>query len=95
MTDDQYRDHGAPPLPQGRGRGEYREFRLTNFALQHRTSILMLVALTAILGIMSYRNVPKESSPEITIPLISVSVIYPGVGPATWRRWWRARSRRS
>jgi multidrug efflux pump len=66
---------------QGGGRGEYRQFRLTNFALQHRTSTLMLIVITAILGIGSYMSVPKEASPEVTIPLISVSVLYPGVAP--------------
>jgi multidrug efflux pump len=73
--------HGTPPIPDGHGRGEYREFGLTNFALKHRTSILMLIAITAILGMVSYTSVPKEASPEVTIPLISVSVVYPGVAP--------------
>jgi multidrug efflux pump len=61
--------------------GEHRQFPVTNFALRHRTSILMLIALTAILGMVSYMSVPKEASPEVTIPLISVSVVYPGVAP--------------
>jgi multidrug efflux pump len=81
MTGEKHREQGAAPVAEGHGRGEFRKFRLTNFALEHRTSILMLVALTAILGLLSYGSVPKEASPEITIPLISVSVIYPGVAP--------------
>jgi multidrug efflux pump len=72
---------GTPPVAEGHGRGEYRQFGLTTFALKHRTSILMLIALTAVLGVVSYVNVPKEASPEVTIPLISVSVVYPGVAP--------------
>ncbi len=60
---------------------EQRQFWLTNFALKHRTSILMLIAVTAILGVASYLSVPKEASPEVTIPIISVSVVYPGVAP--------------
>jgi multidrug efflux pump len=81
MTDERKGDRSGPPLAKGHGRGEYREFGLTSFALRHRTSVLMLIALTAILGLISYVNVPKEASPEVSIPLISVSVVYPGVAP--------------
>jgi multidrug efflux pump len=81
MTDRGPAGEGAPPVAKGHGPGEYREFGLTNFALKHRTSILMLILITAILGVVSYVSVPKEASPEVTIPLISVSVVYPGVAP--------------
>jgi multidrug efflux pump len=81
MTDHQNRRHGSPPVAEGHGPGEYRQFRITNFALKHRTAILMLIAITAILGMLSYATVPKEASPEVTIPLISISVVYPGVAP--------------
>jgi multidrug efflux pump len=33
------------------------------------------------MGVISYSRVPKESSPEITIPIIAVNVMYPGVAP--------------
>jgi multidrug efflux pump len=81
MTDHQNPGHGSAPTPKGHGRGEYREFGLTSFALKHRTSVLMLIAITAILGMVSYSSVPKEASPEVTIPLVSISVVYPGVAP--------------
>jgi multidrug efflux pump len=81
MTDDRNAGTGGPPVAKGHGQGEYREFGLTTFALKHRTSILMAIAITAILGVVSYVNVPKEASPEVTIPIISVSVVYPGVAP--------------
>ncbi|NIR45739.1 MAG: AcrB/AcrD/AcrF family protein, partial [Gemmatimonadetes bacterium] len=63
------------------GTHEYRQFSLTNFALKHRTSAVVLLVIIVILGITSYRSVPKESSPDIEIPIISVSVSYPGVAP--------------
>jgi multidrug efflux pump subunit AcrB len=58
-----------------------RYFRPTNLAVANRISIGVLVAIIATLGIISYRTVPKEASPEITIPMISVSTVYPGVAP--------------
>jgi multidrug efflux pump subunit AcrB len=81
MTDEQRRDHGTPPLPTGHHKGEYRQFGLTNFALHHRVSTLMLLAIIAIMGLIAYGRVPKEASPEITIPIIAVNVLYPGVAP--------------
>ncbi|HUE77548.1 MAG TPA: efflux RND transporter permease subunit, partial [Longimicrobiales bacterium] len=81
MRDGETRDHGEPPIPEGHHRGEYRDFRLTNFALNQRISVLMLLLLTAIMGVVSYVSIPKEASPEITIPMIAVSVVYPGVAP--------------
>jgi multidrug efflux pump len=81
MTDGSHREHGSPPVPKGHHKGEYRQFPLTNFALKHRISTLVLLAIIGIMGLISYRRVPKEASPEITIPYIAVSVIYPGVAP--------------
>ena len=81
MTSDEFRDHGEPPLPDGHQKGEYREFGLTNFSLKHRVSTMVLLVLIAIMGVISYSRVPKESSPEITIPMIAVNTMYPGVAP--------------
>lgn len=58
-----------------------RTFGPTNLALRNRTSIAALVFIVAILGISAYMTIPKESSPEITVPMISIHTIYPGVAP--------------
>jgi multidrug efflux pump len=60
----------------------FKEFRLTSFAVEHRTSMVVLLVIIALLGMVSYRATPKESFPELPIPIISVSTIYPGVSPA-------------
>ena len=61
---------------------EYKEFGLTSYAVEHRTSVFMLFLIVAVTGILSYRVIPKESFPEIEIPMIAVNTIYPGVSPA-------------
>lgn len=71
-------DHRLPEPVDGRG---FRDFRLTTFAVGQRTSVLVLLAIIALVGLLSYRAIPKESSPSITIPMIAVSTIYPGVAP--------------
>jgi len=61
---------------------EYKEFRLTSFAVEHPTSVLVLTAIILIAGLYSYLTVPKEAQPDIEIPNIVVNTIYPGVSPS-------------
>jgi len=61
---------------------EYREFRLTSFAVEHPTSVLVLTAIILIAGLYSYLTVPKEAQPDIEIPNVVVNTMYPGVSPA-------------
>ena len=42
----------------------------------------MLFAFIMIGGLLAYRTIPRESFPEIEIPLIAVNTIYRGVSPA-------------
>jgi multidrug efflux pump subunit AcrB len=65
----------------GKGHGVYKEFWLTSFAVDHPTSVIVLTAIILIAGFISYVTVPKEAAPEITIPIIAVNTIYPGVAP--------------
>lgn len=58
-----------------------RDFRPTSFAVRHPTSMLVLLAMIAILGMLSYVGIPKESRPEIVIPIVAVNTAYPGVSP--------------
>ena len=62
-------------------RGRFKEFRLTSFAVDHPTSIVVLTVILIITGVSSYLSVPKESAPEIVVPNIIVNTIYPGVAP--------------
>ena len=60
----------------------FKEFVLTSFAIDHRTSSVVLLLLITITGLASYQVIPKESFPEIEIPAVAVNTIYPGVSPA-------------
>ena len=61
---------------------DFKEFRLTSFAVDHRTSIVVLLFIIALMGSFAYRATPKESFPELAIPIIAVNTVYPGVSPA-------------
>lgn len=63
------------------GAAKQKEFGISSFSIDNRISVLVLVLLVAIMGIQTYLTIPKESSPDITIPNIMVITTYPGVSP--------------
>ena len=71
-------DTETPERADGR---KFRNFAPTTFAIDKSTSVLVLIAMIVIVGFASYRSIPREASPEITIPIIAVSTVYPGVAP--------------
>jgi multidrug efflux pump subunit AcrB len=60
----------------------FKEFFATSLAVEHRTSVLVLLVIITLMGTLAYRATPKESFPELAIPIIAISTIYPGVSPA-------------
>lgn len=58
-----------------------KEFWLSSFSINNRISVLVLITLVAVMGIVSYLTIPKESFPSITVPNIFVVTVYPGVSP--------------
>ncbi len=70
------------------GRGDqgfldrFKEFGPASFAVDHKTSVVVLLVIIALMGVFSYRATPKESFPELPIPMIAVNTVYPGVSPA-------------
>jgi multidrug efflux pump len=60
----------------------FKEFRPTSLAVDHQTSVLVLFAFLTVAGLFAYRVIPRESFPEVEIPMIAVNTIYPGVTPA-------------
>ncbi|CAN5180225.1 efflux RND transporter permease subunit [soil metagenome] len=70
---------GGDVTPRAR---KYREFPLTTFAVANKVSAVVLLAFIGIMGLMSYRSIPREASPEVEIPIIVVNTMYPGVSPS-------------
>ena len=55
--------------------------KLIDIAVDRRTSVYVLVLLLALTGIYSYSVLPRESSPEVVVPVVVVSTYYQGVSP--------------
>ena len=54
---------------------------MTKFALKNPVSVIVLAALLFIVGVMSFAGMRRESFPEIKIPYIFVTTLYPGANP--------------
>ena len=55
--------------------------KLTNLAVDNRVTVYILIFGVIIFGLSSYVSLPRESSPDVSIPLVIVSTPYPGVSP--------------
>jgi multidrug efflux pump subunit AcrB len=54
---------------------------MTKFALKNSVSVLVLAVILFLIGLVSFLGMRKESFPEIKIPYIYVTTIYPGANP--------------
>jgi len=53
----------------------------TKWCIANSTSIYVFTILITLAGIVAYNRTPKELFPDIVIPTVSVSTIYPGASP--------------
>jgi multidrug efflux pump len=60
----------------------FKEFKPTSWAIDNRITIFILSAIITLAGFSVYNSIPKEQFPEIVIPTIYVSTVYPGTSPA-------------
>ncbi len=56
--------------------------RLTEVSLANRVTVFFLVVAAIFAGFRAWQTVPREAFPDIEIPFIIVSTIYPGAAPA-------------
>jgi multidrug efflux pump subunit AcrB len=59
-------------------REKLREFGLTTFAVDNRTSVFLLTFMILLFGVSGYQAMPKEAYPEISWPQIFVNTPYFG-----------------
>ena len=58
-----------------------KELPITRWCVNNRTSIYIFTILVSLVGFSIYRNLPKELYPDVVMPTISVTTIYPGASP--------------
>ena len=52
---------------------------ISNAAIRQRSTVFALMLIIVIVGIYSYATLPRESNPDITIPIVLVQTPYEGV----------------
>ena len=55
-----------------------KEFGLSSWAINNKTTMYVLIALILFLGASAYFSMPRESFPEIKETKIYISSVYPG-----------------
>jgi multidrug efflux pump len=58
-----------------------KDFKPTNWAINNSTAIYIFTVLISLAGAMIFKSIPKEQFPDIVIPTVFVSTIYPGASP--------------
>ncbi len=54
---------------------------LSNYAIKFRVAVLVFIVVLVIAGAVSYLTLPREGSPDITIPYVFVTAYYEGTAP--------------
>lgn len=60
---------------------DFKEFFATKWVVNNKTTSYVLVAIILISGGLTYKNLPKETFPDVVIPTIYINTIYPGTSP--------------
>ena len=55
--------------------------RIVDWAVNNTRVVLGLLVVVILAGAAAFNSIPKESSPDIPIPMIMVEVPYPGISP--------------
>lgn len=58
-----------------------RTFALTNWALNNKYTVYVVIFLVFIMGLMAYTSMPREDFPDIVVPRIFIGTAYPGNTP--------------
>lgn len=58
------------------------EFSVSKFAVKKPSTIFLFMVLIAVVGWVSYRDLPRETAPDITWPHLYVTVPFPGATPS-------------
>ncbi len=58
-----------------------KEFGVSSWAIDNSKTVYVIIVILFIGGLISYSNMPRESFPEVVMPQIYVSSVYPGNTP--------------
>ena len=54
---------------------------ISNYSIKFRTAVFVFIVFLIILGSTAYVRLPREGTPDITIPHVFVTAVYEGTAP--------------
>lgn len=60
---------------------KFKSLKFTDWCIRNRTAVYVFTASMALAGYISFSNMPKEQFPDVVVPTISISTVYPGATP--------------
>jgi len=60
----------------------HKELKATSWSIDNKTTIYLFTFFICLAGLITYNNLPKVRFPDIVIPKIFISTIYPGTSPS-------------
>ncbi len=60
---------------------KFKEFKPSSWAIDNKVTIYLITIFLSIAGIMTYKALPKENFPDITVPTIFISTVNGGNSP--------------
>ncbi len=69
-------------IPETHGEKPYKRFKLTEWCIENKTTVYVMVVLVTLAGLFTYSNLPKENFPDIVIPQFYIQTINAGTSPA-------------
>jgi multidrug efflux pump subunit AcrB len=61
---------------------DMKDFKPSSWSIDNRTAIFIITIIITLAGLFSYNALPKEQFPDIVVPQIFVTTIYPGASPS-------------
>jgi len=56
----------------------FKEYNISTWAINNKMTVFVLVFIILIGGLIGYKGMPREAFPEVVVPQIFISTVYPG-----------------
>lgn len=61
---------------------DFKQFKPSSWAIDNKTAVYIGMIIITLMGISAYKNLPKESFPDIVVPKFYISTVYAGNSPS-------------
>lgn len=59
----------------------FKTLKFTNWCIENRTAVYVFTIILTLAGYVGFSTMPKEQFPDVVVPTITISTVYPGATP--------------